>query len=265
MKVDIVKKLNDQRKTSIDSTEKIVGEVKLLLDTHSQKERMALKIVGLDRHVQEVERTRGVEIERSKFEEEYGNKVFHIDEVKEICMKYDLRLLETRRFAGKLDAQVAYKLSAFIEAHEQEMGCSSNDFYIMAPEYAFNLSNRPAKVRDMDPVLLYRMPRTDHYVFIHKWGLDFTIMRRLRGMFFSSLSSMWLMTMSFYFVLCSLIYALYSDSFVSSPLQYFALLGIGVLSFALTAATLGIMFGELEDLNDRLCENTWKSDKKRRS
>ena len=210
MKVNPLKKLQDAREANVEENKNLISEVQLLLDTAGQEEREALRIVGLEHHVVHAENTRGVEIERKKFEEEYASSSFTESEVKALCMKYDLRMLPTRLFIGKLDGEVASKLKAFVSKHKSEIGNYSDNFYIIAPPKAFMLENQPPKPRRIDPILLYRVPgernrQENQYVLIHKWGKDFTLYRRLVAMKYKSLTTLHLFwTMFLTLVICAI-------------------------------------------------------------
>ena len=73
-------------------------------------EKEALRAAGLDHHVQKVESDKGVEIERKQLEETYDDLVFTRQEIKDICIKYDLRFLRTEYFKAALDTEIAGKL-----------------------------------------------------------------------------------------------------------------------------------------------------------
>lgn len=265
MKVDVVEKLEQNRSSSKMTVNRIENEVGLLMAPDMSAEREALRKAGLTMHSQEVERAVGSEIERQKLEDHYGSKVFKAEEIKDLCVKYDLRLLRASDFAGKIDGEVAKKLAAFVDAHKNEIGnYSAESFYILAPGSSFKLEDRPVKVRNVDPVLLYKPRSGDGYVFVHKWGQDFTAWRRLRGFFFESLGNMWTVSFSFYFVLISAVYAYVSGTFTGAPGQHLHFLWIAAASVGATIATLGIMFLDMEDWDERTTEYTWNSKRKRR-
>jgi hypothetical protein len=113
-------------------------------------------------------------------------------------------------------------------------------------------------------VLLYRPRSGDGYVFVHKWGKDFTAWRRFRGYFFESVGNMWTVTFSIYFMLVSCMFAYISGSFTASLGQHLHFLWIAAVSVALTIITLGIMFLDMEDWDERTTEYTWNSKRKRR-
>lgn len=265
MKVNVVKKLEKKRETSRKDSESILKEVQLLLETDTQAERNALRVVGIDSHVAHVENQRGVEIERQEFEKTYEGHVFTRDEIKDLCMKYDLRFLETRHFIGKIDTVLGPKLKHFIEARKHEIGNYSQDFFIMAPEDAFQLEDMPRKPpRNIDPVLLYRIPRTDKFVFVHKWGKDFTFWRRFRGIFFKSVMNMKLITWAASYLICATALPMVVPTYVGMTVDL--LFHLFIAGVAIGVAHLALLIGFNDDSNwgRRTTESRWNTNLRRR-
>ncbi|MEK6829102.1 MAG: hypothetical protein AABY15_03165 [Nanoarchaeota archaeon] len=262
--VKLKKELEKKKKESFNSSDGLVKETMLLLESNENAEKRALQIAGLDHQIRHVETAKGIEIERTQFEKEYGDSVFTRDEIKDICIKYDLRFLPSNRFRGRLDTQISYKLKEFIEKNPS-VGNYSNDFYIIAPSNAFELNDRPAKpFITIDPILVYKLPKEDKYVYVHKWGRDFTILRRLRGMFLESRASMWTFAASFWIVMLSAILGLSFNGFTGMWYQYMNLLWIVPTAYGLAYATLAAMFNDGEDFKNRTTRNMWDSTYKRR-
>jgi hypothetical protein len=100
-------------------------------------------------------------------------------QIKDLCMKYRLRFLRSHKYSGVLDTVVASKMVTLME----KLGVPNLEwdarkkFFIMAPAKSFALSERP---KPIDPVLFYRAG-DDEYILVHKWGNDFTFVRRLIG------------------------------------------------------------------------------------
>jgi len=256
--------LDRKRIKSINNSETFQGETQKLLETHDAKEKDALRRAGLDYQVKKIERGVGVEIDRQKIEEDYKNNTFTEDEIKEVCLKYDLRFLNTHYFKGSLDGKVSKKLKEFLEAHP-EIGHNSDSFFIIAPSKAFNLQdNKKKPLFQLNPILVYQIPKQDKYVYIHKWGLDFTFMRRLRGKFFESTENMWTMTGTFWIMTISIMFSYMFSGFTGEWFQYINLLWITPLSFLLSFATLRIMFDDIKNYHRRITGNLWNTDDERK-
>jgi len=263
--IGIKKELDRKREKSISNSDTFQGEAQKLIETHDTKEKDALRRAGLDYQVKKIEGNVGVEIERQQIEEEYGNDTFTEQEIKEICVKYDLRFLRTDYFQGSLDSKVSKKLKVFLEEHP-EIGDRSDSFFIIAPSKAFNLQDNEKKpLFQLHPILVYQIPKQDDkYVYIHKWGFDFTFMRRLRGMFFESTMNMWTMTGMFWILAVSAIFSYIFKGFTGEWFQYFNLLWITPLSFLLSYGTLRVMFNDIQYFNKRITEKIWNTDNERR-
>lgn len=263
-RVNVVGELDRQRTQSKKMTEQVVNEQQLFLSSGMDKEREALRIAGLNTEIADADRERSREIERAKSESEYGDRVFHVDELKQVCMKYDLRLLKSKRFVGKIDQVVAQKLAEFVEKHKNEIGNHTDDFYIMAPGYAFQLDERKRKPVPVDPVLLYKIPRTNDFVFIHKWGQDFTAWRRLRGMFFESKESMLFMSATAGHLILFALYLAFGNFIPSfwSVVLYPLIFGLLSLSIGLFTVLVWTAWGDAENV---FTKDTWNSRDKRRT
>lgn len=183
-----IAKVRDKSKKQVDDA---TEDIKLLLDHTAHKEREALKVIGLDNHTTQVERKKGVEIERDIFEAKFKDKVLTTDEIKNLCIKFNLRFLQTREFKGAIDQNLAVKVAKFKEENESTIGNHSTDFYIMAPPEAFKQTSNKLPKR-IDPVLFYRIPGSERYVIVHKWGKDFTMFRRFSGWYNEASMHSWI-------------------------------------------------------------------------
>lgn len=180
-RVNIEKQL-DAEKVKTQQGETLVKEAKLLLDGNHQRERDLLKKIGLGHSIIKAETARGLGIERQNLEEKYEGKVYMIDEIKNLCLDYDLRFLNTEHFKGHIDTEIGYKVKSFFDKHKLNENYDNKMFYILAPKKAFNLEDRP-KPPPVDPILFYRPNRNEQkYLMVHQWGNDFTILRLIKGL-----------------------------------------------------------------------------------
>lgn len=167
MGINLVKELKKEKEVTISKTERVVQEATLLLQQDVDKEEKALRKAGLNYQLDFSRQKKSHLMERESFEKEYKGEVFSFNEIKSLCLKYNLRFLRANLFIGQLDNQVATKLKTFMDLREGEMGNFSPDFMIVAPENAFKLEGTQLKSpRKLDPILFYRVPSTDKYVFI---------------------------------------------------------------------------------------------------
>ena len=191
MKVKVEDELDTKRVSTDKEAADFVQDVKMLMAADSNKDRNNLKDVGLGFNIVQAETAVGVKIDRQGFEKELGGKTFTENEVKEFCLKYDLRLLQADKYVGTIDPTVGVDLTNFLEKNGLTARHASSNFFVMAPPAAFNLVNEPVPVRarDLDPVLFYKVTPRDvtsqdvapYYVLVKKWGNDFTIFRAILG------------------------------------------------------------------------------------
>ena len=96
------------------------------------------------------------------------DKIFHIDQVKEICIDYRLRFLDSSFFKGKIPQSAVSKIKQLEALHHTEI----KGYKIMAPSKLF-------KLEDKDDPLLFAPIGNDYFYLIHKWGNDLHPLRKL--------------------------------------------------------------------------------------
>ncbi len=97
---------------------------------------------------------------------ETGN-IYHIDQIKEICIDYRLRFLDAKYFKGKIPQAGIAKIKYL----EFQHNTSIEGFKIMAPSKLF-------KLEDKDDPLLFAPIGNGYYYLIHKWGNDLHPLRK---------------------------------------------------------------------------------------
>ncbi|UII75633.1 hypothetical protein LV716_15420 [Flagellimonas sp. HMM57] len=96
------------------------------------------------------------------------DRIYHIDQIKQICIDYRLRFLDSRYFKGKIPEKGISKIKELENAHNIEI----QGFKIMAPSKLF-------KLEDKDDPLLFAPIGNGYFYLIHKWGNDLHPMRKL--------------------------------------------------------------------------------------
>jgi hypothetical protein len=181
----IEKELERGRQSSLNSASgKKSEDMKLLMETSAVEERKILREAGLDFNLRELESKVSSNMTREKNETRLDSKIFTEAEIKEACVKYDLRFLRSRYYKGSIEPTLGKVLLDFFKDRKID-GASyeaSNNLYIMAPVSAFNLEEHPDPPV-VDPVMFYKISTGDGdmYALIHKWGRDFTAVRRVWG------------------------------------------------------------------------------------
>ena len=104
-----------------------------------------------------------------EFDQLDTENIFHIDEIKDVCIDYRLRFLDLKYFKGTIPQEAKDKISGLEAQHKTTI----DGFKIMAPSIMFRLAKT-------DDPLLFAPLGNDYYYLIHKWGKDLHPLRKLR-------------------------------------------------------------------------------------
>lgn len=107
------------------------------------------------------------------------NKIFHINNIKSICIDYRLRFLESSLFKNDIPEEAISKIKNLEKTHQTTL----DGFKIMAPSKLFHLKN-------FDDPLLFVPIGNDYYYLIHKWGNDLSPFRKVAMRPFRNLGSL---------------------------------------------------------------------------
>lgn len=94
--------------------------------------------------------------------------IFHIDQIKAVCIDYRLRFLSTHLYKSIIPEEAITKTGRLEKLHNTRLG----GFTIMAPSSQFHLEN-------YDDPLLFAPIGNGYYYLIHKWGNDLHPLRKL--------------------------------------------------------------------------------------
>lgn len=92
------------------------------------------------------------------------NKIFSLDDIKSVCIKYRLRFLDSKYFRME---ELPYDAVQAIKNLEKETGKEVAHIKMAASAKFFKLEDR-----NKDPLLFAQIDDTNFYL-IHKWGNDF--------------------------------------------------------------------------------------------
>lgn len=95
--------------------------------------------------------------------------IFHISQIRKICIDYRLKFLDTELFKGDYPSEAISKIRHIEDIHDTEL----KDFKIIAPSILFKLNKA-------DDPLLFTPLGNDYFYFIHKWGNDVNLSRRIK-------------------------------------------------------------------------------------
>lgn len=96
------------------------------------------------------------------------DKIFHIQQIKDTCIDYRLRFLDSSFFKNDIPEEAITKIKYLEQNHETTI----NGFKIMAPSKLFQLKN-------YDDPLLFAPIGNDYFYLIHKWGNDINPFRKI--------------------------------------------------------------------------------------
>lgn len=124
------------------------------------------------------ERNKGLITNQFDIEKVDSNAIFHIDQIKKICVDYRLRFLDTSFFKGDFPEETISKIHELERLHNIKL----EGYKIIAPSVLFRLKKAD------DPILFAPMGN-DYYYLIHKWGNDLNPLRKLKSWFVKDLDN----------------------------------------------------------------------------
>ncbi|MEH6618106.1 hypothetical protein [Maribacter arcticus] len=97
-----------------------------------------------------------------------SSKIYHINDIKQICIDYRLRFLDTKYFKGEIPSEALSKIKILEKEHDLKI----KGFKIIAPSKLFKLEDKD------DPLLFAPIGNGYHYL-IHQWGNDLHPLRKM--------------------------------------------------------------------------------------
>ena len=97
-----------------------------------------------------------------------SNRLFHVDQIRKICIDYRLRFLDFNFFKGGVPDEAYTKLKEF-ELNHPDLDLNIK---MMAPTKLFQLES-------YDDPLMFVSLDNNYYYMIHKWGNDMSYFRKL--------------------------------------------------------------------------------------
>lgn len=201
---------------SVEASNELINEVRLLLESNEANERNVLSAVGLDNNLRYVERVKEDTIIRNRGKEILGKEIVHVDDIKNLCVKYRLFMRTANKYRGHIPPELGAELNRFCSEKNVVLSANAerNNFFIIAPPRMFEDYKNPLgvvkegfeknkkdrrereeqirqareerermRLKD-DPILVYRLPdNPNYYAVIKSWGHDFTLVRRIYGYF----------------------------------------------------------------------------------
>ena len=174
-RTNIEEKLNRERdKITQDRFQSILSEVQRILDSEAiAQERIEKNLSGSKDYV----------TNNFNFDLLETDKIYHIDQIRDICIDYRLRFLNSKYFKGEIPQEAIFKIKQLEKSHDVEM----KGFKIIAPSKLF-------KLEDKDDPLLFAPIGNDYFYLIHKWGNDLSPLRKILMWPFKSVINLTLLT-----------------------------------------------------------------------
>ncbi len=173
-KTNIERKLHQIRNKQADEA-KILAEVEAILQKDLQHETQISETLNSNKS------GGGNAFEFDLLE---TDRIFHIDQIREICIDYRLRFLNSSYFKGTIPQSAIQRIKQLEKEHDIEI----TGFKIMAPSKLF-------KLEDKDDPLLFAPIGNDYFYLIHKWGNDLHPLRKLLVWPFKNIANLTLLVL----------------------------------------------------------------------
>lgn len=236
MGVNLHQKLSDQRSKNETSAHlDVLDGFKTLLNAPSDGARI----------LENLFESTG-DLESLNFDALETERIYHISDIKKLCVDYRLRFLDSKHFNGTFPAEALDAVKDFEAAQGREI----KGFKMIAPAGMFKLAEK-----DKDPLLFVPMGGGYHYL-LAKWGNDLHPLRKALVYPFRDFESL----MKTVFGFCLAVALLFPESLIRGPKDTGTILHLRVIFFFWMVFSTGAMtalygFSRMKNFN----ANLWKS------
>jgi hypothetical protein len=143
--------------------EKTLIKEKVKLEYNSALFSFAQKIINDNTHS-----NRFTSVNKLLVDKLETDKIYHISQIKNICIRYRLRFLDSKYYKLEIPSEANIKIKKLERLHHTSL----HSFKIMATAEALRLKN-------YDDPLLFIPIGNDYFYLIHKWGNDLNRFRKL--------------------------------------------------------------------------------------
>ena len=189
-KVNLFEELLKERSKQISTNELISLLKNIWVKEDSKKERITQSLKDVNNG----------SFNQLKFDEMETKNIFHKDTIKNICVRYRLRFLDSNLFKGDYPKNITKIISDIEKKHDTKL----INFMIMAPSKLF-------KIKSPDDPILFVPIGNDYYYLIHKWGEEFNYLRKLLVLPFKNIDNL-----TVFSVLVSVFFAFLGKLFIPS-------------------------------------------------
>jgi hypothetical protein len=189
-KINLFEELLKERSKQISTNELISLLKNIWVKEDSKKERITQSLKDVNNG----------SFNQLKFDEMETKNIFHKDTIKNICVRYRLRFLDSNLFKGDYPKNITKIISDIEKKHDTKL----INFMIMAPSKLF-------KIKSPDDPILFVPIGNDYYYLIHKWGEEFNYLRKLLVLPFKNIDNL-----TIFSVLVSVFFAILGKLFIPS-------------------------------------------------
>jgi hypothetical protein len=120
-------------------------------------------------------------VKAKKLKEKYKDlEVYSKEDIMKMCTRYALVLAHSRKYEQEIPIEAGIKLNEIIPKTERyNKYYDPGNIYILAPKSHFDRSVAERTKLNRDPIMFIH--ENNEFIFVHKWGNDFTIFRRILG------------------------------------------------------------------------------------
>lgn len=159
------------------------NETEILLLEAPKEDLSLLKEIGFDFSLQEVENQKNQIDALIGLEKVYNKPVYLGEDIKKLCIEYDLRLLPVNKFKGNADSSLIKIIKDFAENSKTDVSLMGYErFFILAPEEYF-FSDKP--VKSLKNCTIFYREENRHkayedqkFIKIHSWGENYSPLRK---------------------------------------------------------------------------------------
>lgn len=260
MKINLEEKLDAELKKHKKSQKPFfdaVDSVTKFLEDDVQNDSRILQLIAPNSSYGESLKEKDKVLELEKVEKFLRGKVFTLEQILNLGVKYRLKFLPMKDFKSYVDPGVVHSIKDLerqitksmvqervirenkpVEEIKVNFTFSDYDFkekfYVLAPGNCFNLK-KSSLIEVQDPIAFYKYDDT-HYYLLKKWGKDFTIYRRFLGFYSETESHYDLINILKTFLISSVIF-LGVNYFVNVKTFWFFILVLTGLRFIGSMAT----------------------------
>lgn len=263
----LVKNLTKSSEQEKAVQQQLINETQKLLGTGLDRDKELLRKTGLDFLLSQHEELQSKNLEKMKTSEEHlGLPTIDFKEVSRLCLEYNLVLINSENFMGPPPPT---NLMEVLRQLANKTEFDRSDMYIICtPDMASStqeVSWKEARKKQADqkeaarlrretlmrdPILLYRVPKTELFVVLQSWGNDLSPFRKTATAAINFISKFWFAISLLFFAGC-LTAGIWNFNFFNKDLGHAAFEVVKLISWITLGVVIpkllsGYLFGDFE-------------------